>query len=100
MAANIRRYDTSAVLSYGKLYGTSLVSRQIYNGIQNGTIRYSEINLSEGERLDVIAGQVYGEGLLYWILCAASGIGYPLQCPPGTIVKVPVLGDVVKALGA
>jgi len=45
--------------------------------------------LNEGERLDTIAGRVYGNARLWWIIAAASGIGWPLQVPPGTQLLIP-----------
>ena len=42
-------------------------------------------------RLDQYAAIEFGNenGINWWIIAAASGIGYPLQVIPGTIVRVP-----------
>ena len=45
--------------------------------------------LKEGERLDVIAGRTYGNARLWWVIAAASGIGWGLQVPPGTQILIP-----------
>jgi hypothetical protein len=54
--------------------------------------------LQEGERFDIIAGEVYGDGRLWWIIAAASGIGWFLQVPPGTRINVPVSMDQIARL--
>jgi hypothetical protein len=41
------------------------------------------------ERLDIIAGELYGDASLWWIIAAASGIGWGMQCPPGTVLDIP-----------
>lgn len=98
--AIINRYDTSPILMFGKKYGTSLVASSIRDGIKQGRIRFDEIVLPESQRLDILAGEHYGDGRLYWIIAAASNIGWVPQAPPGTIIKIPVLDDVVKILNA
>jgi hypothetical protein len=98
MTANLSRYDTAPVFAFGKSYGTSYTSAVISNGIKDGSIRYTENYLQAGERIDVLAGQAYGDGRLYWIICAASGVGFASQVPPGTVIKIPILADVVKYL--
>lgn len=99
MATKLARYENSEVFAFGVSYGTSYISRQIFNGINDGSIKYSESYLQQGERLDVLAGQAYGDGRLYWIICAASGIGFASQVPPGTIIKTPNLSDVTRYIG-
>jgi nucleoid-associated protein YgaU len=46
------------------------------------------------ERLDTIAGVAYGDGRYWWVLAAASNIGWGLQVPPGTIIRIPDLSQV------
>lgn len=67
----------------------SNISRSIYFAIENEQINYSVHVLEEGERLDTLSGQFYGDSSYWWILAASSGIGWGLQVPPGTIIKVP-----------
>ena len=45
--------------------------------------------VQEGDRLDAIAGRFYGDGRLWWIVAASSGIGWWLQVPPGTRLLIP-----------
>jgi nucleoid-associated protein YgaU len=50
------------------------------------------------ERLDTIAGKVYGDATLWWVLAAASGIGWGLQVPPDTIVNIPNIKQVEQLI--
>jgi nucleoid-associated protein YgaU len=42
-----------------------------------------------GQRLDILAGKLYGDSSLWWVIAAASGIGWGLQIPGGTVLTVP-----------
>ena len=95
----LRRYNRVPILNVNKQYGTSFVSKVINAGIENGTIRFTEDFLHEGERLDSIAGRVYGRADLYWVIAAASKIGWALQVPPNTVLKIPHLSDIAKLVG-
>lgn len=64
-------------------------SRKIFSAVENGSLEAQTIVLTQGQRLDHLAGQYYGDGRYWWIIAAASGIGWALQCPPGTIVRIP-----------
>lgn len=46
------------------------------------------LTTTQADRLDTIAGEVYGDGRYWWVLAAASDIGWGLQVPPGTIINV------------
>jgi len=92
----MRRYSRTPAINLGYSYGTSYMIPIIRNGIANGTIRFEETILDEAERLDIIAGKVYQDGLLWWIIAAASDIGNALQVPPGTRIKIPNLSDIAK----
>jgi hypothetical protein len=52
--------------------------------------------LDEAERLDVLAGEFYGDGRLWWVICAASGIGFSPQVPAGTRIIIPNIEDLSK----
>ena len=76
--------------SNGKNYVSNSKSNfKIFNAVENRQINYTVHILEEGERLDYLAGIFFGDSSLWWILAAASGIGYALQVPPGTIIRVP-----------
>lgn len=65
------------------------MSAKIYNAVENDRISYNTHVLAEGERLDILAGLFYNEPNYWWVIAAASGIGWPLQVPPGTFLKIP-----------
>lgn len=96
---DVRRYARAPVLAFGKKFGTSFAIPAIRTNVQNGNIRFTDLVIQESERLDILAGQFYGEGKLWWIIAAASEIGYGLQVPPGTLLRVPNLEDVAKYVG-
>jgi nucleoid-associated protein YgaU len=73
----------------GRFYKTNEYASAIRRGVVDGSIPYSTKILAEGERLDTIAGNTYGDGRLWWVIAAASGIGWGLQVPPGTLIFIP-----------
>ena len=82
------RYRFSNIIG-GKYYGTSYVTQKINRAIESNAISYTTITLGEGQRLDHIAGITYKNSEYWWIIAAASGIGWGLQVTPGTIIKIP-----------
>ena len=85
----INRYDRTDVMGGGKMLATPENIRRIHRAVRQGNIICKQIILREEERLDHIAGKVYGNGQLWWVIAAASGIGWGLQVPPGTRISVP-----------
>jgi hypothetical protein len=90
------RYSRTPILKLGEQFGTSVTQTMIREAIKNGTIKTREIVLRGAERLDTIAGATYGDGRYWWILAAASDIGWALQVPPGTIIRIPDLNDIAQ----
>jgi len=86
----LSRYTFSKRTHGGKVIEPSKASYRIYHAVQTGTIQTSSRILEEGERLDQIAGVVYGDGTLWWVIAAASGIGWTIQVPPGTQLRIPI----------
>lgn len=96
---DIRRYARTPVLLFGKKFGTSFAVPAIRENVQNGNIRFNDLIVQENERLDILAGQFYGEGRLWWVIAAASEVGWGLQVPPGTMLRIPNIEDVAKIVG-
>jgi hypothetical protein len=92
----MRRYTDSTVYILGRARGASNSPRRVREAIEAGTLDYEERVLQEGERLDAIAGELYGDSTMWWAIAAASGIGWSLQVPPGTRVLVPVLSQLQR----
>lgn len=95
----ISRYTVTPKLNFGSQYGTSSSVANIREAIQNGTIQTKTIFLKEVIRLDVLAGQYYGDARYYWLISAASNIGWSLQIPPNTQIVIPDLEQSLKLLG-
>ena len=92
----ISRYTYSKLIRQRKGI-SSAATYKIYNAVSNGIIPFKSILLEQGQRLDHIAGVVYGDASLWWIIAAASGIGWGLQAPPGTIIRIP--NNAAQAIG-
>lgn len=73
----------------GKTISNSNCVPSIQRAIKSGEIDFDVITLSGNQRLDVISGQFYGTSEFWWIIAAASGIGWGLQVPAGTLLRIP-----------
>lgn len=93
------RYSRSPVLNYGAQFGTSRAREAIQKAVAAGQIRTKQVVVRGVERLDTLAGSIYGDGRYWWILAAASNIGWGMQIPPGTIIRVPDLESVAALIG-
>ena len=85
----ISRYSRNSVIAGGARYGTSNAGKIVQRAVQNNLITVKRITLPDGNRLDTIAGIEYGDSTLWWIIAAASKIGWSLQVPPGTVITIP-----------
>jgi nucleoid-associated protein YgaU len=94
----LRRYSGDLTLENGTYLATNETIRLIRIAVENGDIPVTERALKEGERLDSIAGKAYGDGALWWVIAAASGIGWWLQTPPGTLIKIPTDLSYLKSI--
>lgn len=96
----IKRYTRSPILGGGLQYGTSLSASVIKQAADSGAIQTRAITLKGSERLDTIAGREYGDSGNWWIIAAASGIGWGLQVPDGTRIVIPTnLSQIVDLVG-
>ena len=95
----ISRYTFSKqIIKEGKtIFATNKSSAKIFKAVTFGEIQVKQHILQEGERLDTIADKIYGVSSYWWILAAASGIGWGMQVPPGTIINIPSNIDLVFA---
>jgi phage tail protein X len=93
----INRYVNNSITTVDKRvdayniqrYATNDLTSQIYQDCDNGIIPFKQILFREGDRLDLIAAREYGDGLDWWLIAAASGIGWWLQINPGTVIRIP-----------
>ena len=91
------RYTFTSKIKLGEGFATSISASRIFRACSNGQLDFDTTVLSGGQRLDSLAANIYGSASLWWVLAAASGIGWGLQCPPGTLVRIPSnLGAVMQ----
>ena len=92
----MRRYSRTQLVNDGNQYGTALGSTAVFYAAQNGEIPTKSKLLIQSERLDILAQREYGDGSLWWVIAAASGIGWGLQVPPGVLLFIPTDLDAVR----
>jgi len=96
----LRRYNRTLRIKGGTQLATSRETNLLYRAVRSGAIPASEHVVRESERLDILAGKLYNNAGLWWVIAAASGIGWGLQVPPGTILRIPDnLADVSEIIG-
>lgn len=93
------RYARSPILNLGAQYGTSRAVEAIRAAVRTGQVPTTDIVLRGAERLDTVAGVLFGDGRYWWVLAATSDVGWGLQVPPGTVLKVPQLADIASLVG-
>ena len=93
----MRRYSKDKRIRGGKLETAKTVNA-IRRAKEFGLIPTQDVILTESQRLDHLAHEYLGNSRLWWILAALSDIGWGLQLPPGTIVKVPTDITAVRAI--
>ena len=79
--------------------GPSNASVIIKRAVDRNIIKFTQAVVKEGERLDQISSRTYGDPSYWWVIAAASGIGWGMQVPPGVLVNVPTdLSEVLSML--
>lgn len=95
----ISRYARAPILELGRRFGTSNAIVAIRRGIEDGSIPYEELYTRGHVRLDMLAFDRYGDGRDWWIIAAASGIGWAPQVSPGTYIRIPEHDSVLRIIG-
>jgi len=85
----ISRYSRDNLVSQGRAFGTAGGVMRIRLAIRQNQIALKQITMKEDARLDVLAGREYGDASLWWVIAAASNIGWGLQVPAGTRILIP-----------
>jgi hypothetical protein len=93
----ISRYQKDTIMGSPQRLSTAEAVLRVRQAQASGRFTTRELVLSEGQRLDHIAGQLFGDGGLWWVIAATSGIGWGLQVPPGTRLLIPT--DINTVLG-
>jgi len=94
----VSRYSKTPRLNFGAQFGTSVAINNIRQAIKDGRLPVKTIVLRGAERLDTLSGSIYGDAKYWWILAAASDIGWGMQVPAGTLIRVPELALATKIL--
>ena len=96
---SISRYMLNGKVRQGTGVGTSSSMSKIFNACENNQINFEIYVIEESQRLDHLAGLAYNSASYWWVIAAASGIGWGLQVPPGTVLRIPNnLADVLGFL--
>ena len=93
------RYSRDRRIRGGTTRATASTFKRVQQGVQNGTIPTTPLLVRGFDRLDAIAGRMYGESRYWWAIAAASGIGWGLQVPPGTKLLIPSIGAITDIVG-
>jgi len=93
----MKRYGKDRYLAGGKKASAEGVPR-IRKAIRLGLLSVSEIRIQESQRLDHLAHEHLGDSTLWWVLAATSDIGWGMQIPPGTIIRIPNNLSQIEAL--
>ncbi len=89
MAMSRHAFKRKIVTGGKTIFATNKCSTKIHRAVINFVLPVDRVILQAGERLDVIALKRYQNSDYWWIIAAASGIGWNLQVPPGTILAIP-----------
>tara|TARA_B100000282_G_scaffold196456_1_gene143529 strand:+ start:157 stop:459 length:303 start_codon:yes stop_codon:yes gene_type:complete len=89
MAINRYTFVNSIRFNDKTTIATNLVSVKIFRACNSGDLPNNNYVLQDGERLDTIAGRFYGDASYWWVIAAASGVGWGMQVPSGTLLRIP-----------
>ena len=84
------RYTRDSLIRGGKSLSTNQSAVNVRRAIARGDVDTRIVVVGRFRRLDHIAHDYLGDASLWWVIAAASGIGWGLQVPEGTRLVVPV----------
>ena len=85
----MRRYRKDRPIRGGRMLATASGMSIVIRAVRSGTLVTTKYTSKEGDRLDNLAAIYLGDSRLWWVLAATSGIGWSLQLPPGTLIRIP-----------
>lgn len=89
------RYIGDPRIDLGQQLGTAEATLALRSAVKTGQINIVDRIIATGsDRLDTLSGTIYGDARYWWVLAIASGIGWGLQVPAGTVINVISLEDV------
>jgi hypothetical protein len=97
---SLNRYKRAPKLRNGRFYGTFDACYIVAAAVAAGSVSWKGHITKEASRLDILAGEYYGDGSLWWVIAGASGIGWGLQVPAGIYLKIPTdIGTIIALVG-
>ena len=96
----VGRYTFAVSIDGGRGKSNPRISSKISLAVSTGALPVSTRKVGRNERLDSISLDAYGSPSYWWVIAAASGIGWGLQIPPGTILRIPINLGQVLAMGS
>ena len=75
--------------------GTTRLTSNLRRAVLSGAISVNRHVLKEGERLDTLSFDFFGDSSMWWVIAGCSGIGWGMQVPPGTVLQIPTRIDQV-----
>lgn len=84
------RYSNAETFNNKQYFGTSKSILKIRNAVKDGTLSVREDFVRGSQRLDHISFQAYGDEKYWWVIAAASGIGWGTQLTADTPLLIPV----------
>lgn len=94
------RYQRDRLQYDGKGLAVAQSITKIRRALSNGSLPIvSTFTTTDADRLDTIAGAIYGDGRYWWVIAAASDIGWAPQVPPGTLIRIVDLRTVERLVG-
>lgn len=93
----MKRYIRDSRIAGGKLASAEAVTK-IRRARELGLIPTKDYIIQESQRLDHLANKFFQDSQLWWVLAALSDIGWALQVPPGTIIRVPKDLEAIKRI--
>lgn len=94
------RYRTDSRIAAGTQLSTAEAVNILRLRVKSGTLGIRRtITLNGADRLDSLAGAIYGDAKYWWVLAAVSDIGWGMQVPPGTTINIVDLSDVERLVG-
>ena len=93
----LSRYSGNSRINLGQQLGSHNGIIDIRRAIKLGRVPVVGTIIATGDdRLDTLAGNIYGDAKYWWVLAAASGIGWSLQIPPGTVISIIRITDIER----
>ena len=94
------RYARDDIGFTGRGLTVAQATNTLRSALRNGYIfPVKTLVITQADRLDTLSGELYGDARYWWVLAAASNIGWGLQVPPGIVISVLDLVSVERLVG-